>query len=68
MLIVSNISEGIAVIEDGEISFDVPAGALPEGAKEGDVILWENGEYFIDEKTTAERRNKIIEMQNNLWE
>jgi hypothetical protein len=68
MLIVSNISEGIAVIEDGEISFDIPAGALPEGAKEGDVILWENGEYLVDEKATAERRNKIIEMQNNLWE
>ncbi|MBQ3162846.1 MAG: DUF3006 domain-containing protein [Oscillospiraceae bacterium] len=68
MLIVSNISEGIAVIEDGEISFDIPAGALPDGIKEGDVILWENGEYLIDEKATSERRNKIIEMQNNLWE
>lgn len=68
MLIVSNISEGIAVIEDGEISFDIPAGALPDGTKEGDIILWENGEYLIDEKATAERRDKIIEMQNNLWE
>lgn len=68
MLIVSNISEGIAVIEDGEISFDIPAGALPDNAKEGDVILWENGEYLVDEKATAERRSKIIEMQNNLWE
>ncbi len=68
MLIISNISEGIAVIEDGEISFDIPAGALPDKAKEGDVILWENGEYLIDEKTTAERRKNIIEMQNNLWE
>ena len=68
MLIVSNISEGIAVIEDGEISFDIPAGALPDNTKEGDVVLWENGEYLVDEKATAERRNKIIEMQNNLWE
>jgi len=68
MLIISNISEGIAVIEDGEISFDIPTGALPDNAKEGDVILWENGEYLIDEKTTAERRKNIIEMQNNLWE
>ena len=68
MLIISNISEEIAVIEDGGISFDIPAGALPDNAKEGDVILWENGEYLVDEKATAERRNKIIEMQNNLWE
>lgn len=68
MLIVSDISEGIAVIEDGEISFDIPAGALPANVREGDVILWKNGEYLIDEKATAERRRKIIEMQNNLWE
>ena len=54
MLIVSNISEGIAVIEDGGISFDIPAGALPDNTKEGDVILWENGEYLIDEKATAD--------------
>ncbi len=68
MLIVSNISEGIAVIEDGEISFDIPAGALPDNTQEGDIILWENGEYLIDEKATAERRDKIIELQKNLWE
>ena len=68
MLIVSRISEGIAIIEDGEISFDIPAGALPDSVREGDVILWKNGEYFIDERATEERRNKIIEKQNNLWE
>ncbi len=68
MLIVSDISEGIAVIEDGDIAFDIPAGALPDGTKEGDVILWKNGEYVVDENATAERRSKIAEMQNNLWE
>ncbi len=68
MLIVSNISEGIAVIEDGEICFDIPAGALPDNTKEGDVILWKNGEYLVDENATAEIREKIIEKQNNLWE
>ena len=68
MLIVSNISEGIAVIEDEEIRFDIPVGALPDGIKEGDVILWKNGEYLIDENTTAERRAEIIKKQNNLWE
>ncbi len=68
MLIVSNISDGIAVIEDGDIAFDIPAGALPENVREGDVILWKNGEYLIDEAATSERRKKIIGMQNSLWE
>lgn len=68
MLIVSNISDGIAVIEDGDICFDIPAAALPDSVREGDVVVWYGGEYLIDEKATAERRNRIIEKQNNLWE
>ncbi len=68
MLIVSNISEGIAVIEDGDISFDIPAGALPENVREGDVIIWEDGEYLKDDTASDVRRKKITEMQNALWE
>lgn len=68
MLIISNISEGIAVIEDGEISFGIPAGALQEDAKEGDVIFWQDGKYYPDPAATEERRKKITELENNLWE
>lgn len=68
MLIVDNISDGIAVIEDGDIHFDIPAGALPEDVKEGDVIFFENGSYFKDYDATASRRSEIIKLQNSLWE
>lgn len=68
MLIIDRISEGIAVIEDGDIHFDVPAAALAPNVKEGDVVISENGVYIKDETATEKRRRKIIEMQNELWE
>lgn len=68
MLIVDNISDGIAVIEDDDIHFDVPAGALADDVKEGDVVVYENGVYTKDICATAERRSEIVKLQNNLWD
>ncbi len=68
MLIIDRISEGIAVIEDGENYFEVPRKMLAENIREGDVVVLQNGIYVKDENGTEERRKKIIELQNNLWE
>lgn len=68
MLIVDRISEGIAVIEDNDIHFDVPAAMLAPDVKEGDVVTAENGVYVKDQSATAERRSEIIKLQNDLWE
>ena len=68
MLIIDRITEGIAVIEDGENRFEAPAEKLAENIREGDVVVLQNDIYIKDENGTEERRKKIIEMQNNLWE
>ncbi len=68
MLIVDRISDGIAVIEDGDICFDVPAAALAEDVGEGDVVVSENGVYIKDQSASAKRRSDIIKLQNDLWE
>ena len=68
MLIIDRITEGIAVIEDGENRFEVPRKLLSENIREGDVVVLQNDIYIKDENGTEERRKKIIEMQNNLWE
>ncbi|MDE7288111.1 MAG: DUF3006 domain-containing protein [Oscillospiraceae bacterium] len=68
MLIVDRISEGVAVIEDGENRFEVPRQMLSENIREGDVVVLRDDIYVKDENGTDERRKKIIEMQNNLWE
>ncbi len=68
MLIIDRISEGIAVIEDGENRFEVPAEKLSEDVSEGDIVEIIDGIYVKNKNATEERRKKIIEMQNNLWE
>lgn len=68
MLIIDRISEGIAVIEDGENYFEVPAEMLAENIREGDVVVLRDDIYVKDENGTDERRKRIIEMQNELWE
>ena len=68
MLIIDRIEDGIAVIEDDDTRFEVPAEMLGEGVKEGDVVVSENGLYIKDENATAGRRDEIIKLQNDLWE
>lgn len=68
MLIVDRISEGIAVIEDGESRFEVPRKILGSDVSDGDVVELIDGIYVKNKNATEERRKKIIEMQNNLWE
>ena len=68
MLIIDRIEDGIAVIEDDDTRFEVPAEMLGEGVKEGDVVVSENGLYIKDENATAGRRDEIITLQNDLWE
>lgn len=68
MLIIDRISEGIAVIEDGEKRFEVPQKMLAENITEGDVVEFIDGIYVKNKNATEERRKKIIELQNNLWE
>lgn len=68
MLIVDRISEGTAVIEDGESRFEVPAEALANDVKEGDAVSLENGVYRKDAEATEKRKQEIIKLQNSLWE
>lgn len=68
MLIIDRITENIAVVEDGDKLFEVPRKMLANDVKEGDVVVLKDGLYIKDEESANERRKKIIELQNNLWE
>lgn len=68
MLIIDRISDGIAVIEDGESRFEVPIKMLSAGVSEGDVVVLQNEIYVKDENGTEERRKKNTELQNELWD
>lgn len=69
-LIIDRIEGDIAVCENiDRTTMNIPLILLPDGVKEGDVILKdENGEYMIDAEKTLERRQRIKKLLNNLWE
>ncbi len=69
-LIIDRIEGDIAVCENiDRTTTNIPLILLPNGVKEGDVILKdENGEYVVDAKKTLERRQRIKKLLNNLWE
>lgn len=39
---------------------------IPQGAKEGDVLIKQGTNFFIDQDQTAERRKKIRDLQQRL--
>ncbi len=41
---------------------------IPNDVKEGDIITFENGKYFFDEKKTNERKKYIKEKFDALWD
>lgn len=70
--IIDRFEGGFAVCEVSEspniemeyISLD----KLYNGAKEGDIIILENGEYRLDKSATEKARNKNIALQNSLFD
>lgn len=69
MLIIDRLEGDIAVIEtDEDIFMEIPRKDLPQNAKEGDIIIKVDDEYLVDYESTKKRRQRIIEMQNSLWE
>ncbi len=64
--IVDRFEENFAVLEsENGGTVDVEKSLLPE-AKEGDVIILENGMYRIDEDETAQRKAHIKEKMERL--
>jgi len=53
MLIIDRFENDFAIIEMGETFFNVPQKALPENAKEGDVI-----EIRIKKRETEKKKKK----------
>lgn len=72
MIVVDRIEGKYAVCEvlgEGEIHYlDVSLSELPPEVKEGDVIVKTPSGYSIDTDATSARKQKILKLQNDLWE
>lgn len=55
------------VSDDGRM-INLPQKDLPEGAKPGDVLTISDGSITIDNEETADRKKRINNLLDSLWE
>ncbi len=69
-LIVDRIEGNIAVcMDENEVLFELEISALPDGVREGSVLLQlENGCFEPDLKAEEERREMLFDLQNDLFD
>ncbi|NCG67162.1 DUF3006 family protein [Bacillus coagulans] len=61
--------EKFAVCEDESLKLvDIERSKLPKSAKEGDALIYENGEYRVDKKRTDEMKREIEKLMDDVWE
>ncbi|MDL2220077.1 DUF3006 domain-containing protein [Eubacteriales bacterium OttesenSCG-928-N14] len=67
--IVDAIAEGIARLEcdDGSLS-QVPLAALPQGTREGSVLILQGTIFLLDEDSTKQRAQDAQSRLNRLFE
>ncbi len=54
------------MIDEQQGTHDVPCSLLPEGAKAGDMLRFENERYVLDDAAARARREQILRLQNKL--
>lgn len=67
MFIVDRFENDYAILEENDKYYNVRKDELPANTKEGDVIIFHNNQYQLDDSETNSRRAKTISKQNNLW-
>lgn len=67
--IIDRFEEGYAVCEtEGKNHISISLDRLPEGVREGDVIVSAGETYEIDRGETQDRRKRIRDKMRNLFE
>lgn len=67
--IIDRIENDIAICQSPESKeiIEVDIEELPQEAKEGSVIILENGKYTIDKEEEIKIRKRIEDKMNKLW-
>ena len=67
-MIIDRFEGEYAVIEQDIGKFiNVNKDNLPINAKEGDVLIYENGIYKIDISEKEKIKEEVLKLQNSLW-
>lgn len=69
MKVIIDRFEGRATVceKEDRSMIEIPRIVTPEDAKEGDVLIIENGDIIIDHEATEKRRKEIEELTKGLW-
>lgn len=66
--VVEEIENGVAKCENEDGDFElIKSDLLPSGVKEGNVLIFEDGFYTVSQSETAERKKKMLELQEKLF-
>ena len=68
MIIIDRFEGDYAVIYQDDALKNIPKELVDINAKEGTVLIKKENKYYLDEKNTAVRREKIAELQESLFE
>ena len=67
-LTVDRIEEGFAVIEKEDLTHEtISLSLLPEGTKEGSVLVFDGTTYSLDLEAEKEARERIIKKQRSVF-
>jgi hypothetical protein len=68
-VIIDRFEGNLAVCEKEDGTFmDISSVRLPNGAKEGDMLVITGDQISVDKLGTKERRNKINKLMEDMWE
>lgn len=67
--IIDRFEGNFAICEkENKEMIDIEIKNLPEGAKEGDILLISNNRIIIDKAATEKRKKHIETLMDQLWE
>lgn len=68
-LIIDRFEDEYAICEDKDKKIlNINKSKIPKQAKEGDIIIYREGEYILDKEKTLNRKKYIEELTKDLWE
>ena len=61
MTVIDRLGDGFAVLETDSGMVKIPAEQLPQGAREGDILVRRGDRWITDKRKTAARRAAVSE-------
>ena len=68
MIVLDRFEGEFAVIEQDGVTKNIPKAFIDKNVTEGSVIIKKGKKYYLDEENTAARREKIVGLQESLFE